>query len=82
MEAKKPYLKVPESCDTVQIGGTHYKEQAIEPWNYIYANGLGYFEGNAIKYITRWKAKGGLSDLEKAIHYIAKLIELEKEKSP
>lgn len=60
-----------------QIGGTHYKELAIQPVEYIHANGIGYFEGCAIKYLSRWKSKGGIQDLEKAKHYIELLIELE-----
>ena len=60
-----------------QIAGTHYKTMAIQPVEYIHANGLGYFEGNVIKYVSRWRKKGGLSDLEKAKHYIQLLIELE-----
>ena len=60
-----------------QVGGSHYKECAIQPVEYIHANGLGYFEGNVLKYITRWRDKGGIADLEKAKHYIELLIELE-----
>ncbi len=63
------------SANDKQIGGNHYKDQPIEPWDYIVQNNLGYLEGNAIKYITRWRAKGGVADLHKAIHYIEKLIE-------
>lgn len=58
-----------------QIGGTHYK-MAIEPWDYIVANEIGYLEGNVIKYVSRWKAKGGVEDLRKARHYLDKLIEI------
>ena len=60
-----------------QIGGEHYKSKAIQPWDYIASNGLGYFEGNIIKYVTRWRDKGGVADLEKAQHYLQKLIEVE-----
>jgi hypothetical protein len=41
---------------------------------------MGYFDGNALKYLTRYREKGGLNDLYKAIHYIEKLIEIEKGK--
>lgn len=61
-----------------QIGGSHYKFQAIQPVEYIHANNIGYFEGNVIKYVTRWKNKNGVQDLEKAKHYLELLIELEK----
>ena len=65
----------------VQAGGTHYKELPIQPVQYIHANGIGYFEGNVIKYVSRWRSKGGMADLEKAKHYIELLIELETKKT-
>ena len=65
------------SALTKQSGGSHYKDLAIQPVEYIHANGIGYMEGNVIKYVTRWKQKGGVADLEKAKHYIELLIELE-----
>lgn len=60
-----------------QEGGRHYKDLAIQPVQYIHANGIGFFEGNVIKYVTRWRAKAGVEDLRKAKHYIELLIELE-----
>jgi hypothetical protein len=53
-----------------QVGGTHYKDMAIQPGEFIRKNNLGWYEGNAIKYICRHKAKGGVQDLDKAIHYL------------
>lgn len=63
----------------VQVAGDHYKKQSIQPVEYIHANKIGFFEGNVIKYVTRWRSKGGIKDLEKAKHYIEMLIELETE---
>ena len=60
-----------------QVGGDHYKKQGIQPVEYIHANGIGFFEGNVIKYVTRWRDKGGIADLEKAKHYIELLVQLE-----
>ena len=60
-----------------QVGGTHYKDMPIQPVEYIHANAMGYFEGNVVKYISRWRKKGGMADLEKARHYIDLLIQLE-----
>jgi hypothetical protein len=51
-------------------------DRAMQPWDYIAANNLGFFEGNVVKYVTRWKDKGGVADLEKARHYLDKLIEI------
>ncbi|MDE2202694.1 MAG: DUF3310 domain-containing protein [Burkholderiaceae bacterium] len=64
-----------------QAGGTHYKGKAIQPVEYIHANNLDFFEGNVVKYVTRWRDKGGVADLEKAKHYIEMLIELESRKN-
>ena len=57
-------------------GSDHYRKGGIQPIEYIQANNLGFSEGNVVKYITRWKYKGGVDDLEKARHYIDMLIEL------
>lgn len=67
-------------ANTMQVGGTHYKTKEVQPWDYIAANNLGYFEGNVIKYVSRWKDKGGLDDLKKARHYLDKLIEISENK--
>jgi hypothetical protein len=69
------------SANDEQHGGIHYKGNAIQPWDYIAANNLGYFEGSAIKYLSRWKDKGGIEDLRKARHFVEKLIEIELAKS-
>lgn len=58
-----------------QVGGDHYKTMKIQPYEYIVANNIGWLEGNAIKYISRYKQKGGRKDIEKAIHYLQLLLE-------
>ncbi len=60
-----------------QVGGTHYSDMAIQPALYVYLNDIGAREGEAIGYLSRWRQKGGLEDLRKAIHNIELLIELE-----
>lgn len=65
------------SANDTQIAGQHYKDKEVQPWDYIAANNLGYFEGNIVKYVTRWRDKGGVNDLRKARHYLDKLIELQ-----
>ena len=60
-----------------QIGGDHYRQGSIQPIEYIHANDMDFFSGNVVKYITRWKYKNGLEDLNKAKHYIELLIEQE-----
>jgi hypothetical protein len=63
-----------------QIGGSHYKDFKYETWDVIIDWNLGYLDGNAVKYLSRWRLKGGIQDLKKARHYIDKLIETEMEK--
>lgn len=59
---------------TKQVGGNHYKEMVIQPSEYIVANNIGWYEGNAIKYISRHKQKEERKDIEKAIHYLELLL--------
>lgn len=61
----------------VQAGGDHYKKLAVQPIEYIHANGIPFAEGSVIKYVTRWRDKGGIEDLKKARHFLDLLIELE-----
>jgi hypothetical protein len=65
-----------------QVAGDHYKTLAIQPVEYIHANGLPFIEGSVVKYVSRWRSKGGIKDLEKAKHFIELLIELEQRKGP
>ncbi|MCF0075474.1 DUF3310 domain-containing protein [Dyadobacter sp. CY261] len=58
------------------IGGTHYKDMAIEPWEIIEKNNLDFWEGSALSYLLRWRKKGGIADIDKAIHYLQKLKEI------
>jgi Protein of unknwon function (DUF3310) len=58
-----------------QVGGDHYRNMTIQPIDFIMANGLGFCEGNVIKYVTRYPFKNGLEDLKKARHYIDLMIE-------
>ena len=63
---------------TTQVGGDHYSKLAIQPAEYITKNKLTYLQGNVIKYVTRYKDKNGIEDLQKAKHYIDLLIELKE----
>jgi len=60
-----------------QVGGDHYRTLKIQPWEYIEANNLDFWEGNVVKYITRRKGSR-LEDLKKAKHYLNYLIEKEE----
>jgi hypothetical protein len=65
--------------DATQVGGTHYRDLGIQPWD-VLPHWLGregfqaFLAGNVIKYLARYPRKGGLQDLEKARHYLDKLI--------
>ena len=59
-----------------QVAGDHYKSMVIQPVEFITRNKLGFLEGNAIKYLSRWRHKNGRQDLQKAIHCIELLIEM------
>lgn len=71
---------VKTGANATQHGGTHYKTLKFETWDVIHDWGLGYMDGNAVKYLSRWRRKGGIEDLRKAKHYIEKLIEQELNK--
>jgi hypothetical protein len=70
-----------EKADQQQVGGSHYKDMAVQPWAAMESwmtpeQFAGFLRGNAIKYLARCDAKGGLDDIKKARHYIDKLVEV------
>ena len=65
-----------------QVGGSHYKDMGMQPLEFILANDLSYCEANAIKYICRHHAKGGKTDILKAIHYLELLLETKYGEAP
>ena len=60
------------------VNPKHYSEMEISPLEYILANNLEWNVGNVIKYISRYKMKNGIEDLEKAKWYLEDLIVREK----
>lgn len=64
-----------------QIGGNHYKKYVIQPVDFIAKNNIPYIEGNIIKYLLRWRDKNGIEDLDKIVHYVELLKEIEKFKN-
>jgi len=73
-------MDIPSLANANQVGGEHYKNKAIQPWDYIVSNNLGYLEGCVVKYVSRYKEKGGMQDLQKAAHYLQKLMEVQSER--
>lgn len=68
---------VSESALAVQIGGSHYKDMPIQPIEYAFKNKLNPLQFNVVKYVSRYANKNGKKDLEKAIHCLQLLIEME-----
>ena len=79
MNQQFPEITVASALEQ-QRGGSHYRNMAIQPIEFIHANGIPFAEGSVIKYVSRWRAKNGIADLEKARHFIDLLIELERKK--
>ena len=77
-EETKPIQQEVKATDK-QIGGDHYTKLAIQPMRYSMENGLDALQHTIIKYVTRFRDKAGIEDLEKAKHCIDMLIEYEKE---
>lgn len=55
---------------------SHYNQGSIEVIDFIDAHKLGFYEGNIVKYVSRYKYKGGVQDLKKAKFYLDRLISL------
>jgi hypothetical protein len=72
--------KIP-SLET-QVGGDHYRNMPIQPLEFNIRNQMPFAEGTVIKYVSRWRHKGGIQDLQKAVHILQVLIEIEQGKKP
>ena len=80
-QVKQLRKDLPVSANSKQVGGKHYSKYGdLQPWDVVIAWKLGYLEGTALKYIARWRDKNGVEDIQKAIHFLEKLIEVEKNK--
>lgn len=73
--------KTPTGALTTQVGGSHYTKLKIQPMEYSMANDLDACQHTIIKYVTRFRDKAGVQDLEKARHVIDMLIEFELKKN-
>lgn len=60
------------SANEIQHGGDHYRGNEYQHWDWVCDTGLPYVLGCATKYVSRWKQKGGVLDLQKAAHYVQK----------
>lgn len=66
-----------EAATGRQVGGDHYRKYPIQPAEYSTRNGLSFLAGNVVKYVTRYKDKGGAEDIRKALHYLELILEFE-----
>ena len=80
-----PNWREPVSALAGQVGGSHYKDMQVQPWQAMEAwltpeEYRGYHKGVAIGYLARERQKGGLQDIEKAIHHLQRLVEIERDR--
>jgi hypothetical protein len=59
------------SANDRQVGGDHYKKE-YQHWDFVTDTGLPYLLGCFTKYVTRWRGKNGMEDLQKSLHYLQK----------
>ena len=71
-----------KSALNCQIGGKHYSTLPIQPIEYIVKNNLNWFQGNMVKYATRYPYKNKAEDLRKIIHYATLALEIEYGEKP
>lgn len=77
MEIEQAYATGIIPAQERQIGGNHYATMKIQPLEFAHANGLGFAEGLVLKYICRHRQKNGREDLDKAIHVLEILRDME-----
>ena len=70
------------SAFSQQIGGAHYKLMPFQPIRLIDMLDLDFCQGNVVKYMSRYKLKDGVRDLDKAKHYCQMAMELEDRNPP
>ena len=72
-----------KNANEYQIGGSHYKDMAVQPWDVMqsvmtHEEFVGFLKGNVVKYSMRQGKKEGTDDAAKALHYLAKLREVQE----
>jgi len=76
------FAAIEPKADAIQVGGHHYKDMGMQPWDVMEAvlthtEFVGFLKGNIIKYSMRQGKKQDSDDAGKARHYKQKLTELE-----
>lgn len=72
-----PHVNTFKDALRSQVGGSHYKDMPIQPVEFCQKNRLNYCESNVVKYVCRHRSKNGRQDIEKAIHYLQLLLDIE-----
>lgn len=62
-----------------QVGGSHYKDMAMQPVEFAVKAKLNFIQGSIVKYISRYKNKNGKQDIEKAAHFAKLAIDLDEQ---
>jgi hypothetical protein len=65
-----------KKANDTQVGGDHYRKKPIQHWDFVGTNQHSYLGGQVSKYLCRWKDKNGVQDVDKAVHFLDKLIEV------
>ena len=76
--------KLETKANDTQIGGDHYKNMGVEPWDVVDTwpteQRIGAYRHGALKYLMRMGSKDEqLQEIKKCGHYIQKLIEVLEE---
>jgi hypothetical protein len=80
-DAVRPDIAEPNDATdplTYQVGGDHYTKMKIQPIEYIHANKMDFMDGCIVGYISRWRDKGGVQDLQKIKQFVDLIIKLNK----
>ena len=76
----RDFRELAEKPQDKQVGGSHYKDFPISPFDFVRANNVPHAEAEIIYRILRWRKKGGIEDLRKVIHTCELIIEFEGRK--
>jgi hypothetical protein len=72
----------PKTAIDKQVAGDHYRKYKIQPVEFCIANDIGFLAGNVIKYVCRYRDKGGAEDIKKARHYLDLILQFEYKEGP
>ena len=71
-----------DKLEPIQVGGDHYKGYDYQPLDLIENLNLSFAEGCILKYVIRFRDKGGKEDLLKALDYTRRELQKELKKDP